>query len=172
MTMRAGLRSVVALLLAGGLLLLSACGGSPSASSAGHPSTTAASGGASGSAPGGSASGAPRNGRSGRGGFGGFFDLNAAAQYLGLSTDQLRQQLQQGRSLAQVAQAQGKSVQGLEQALVQAAKSRLDQAVQGGRMTAQQEQQRLQSLEQGIAGFVNRTGLPGQPQGHANQSGS
>ncbi len=53
----------------------------------------------------------------------GFFgDLDAAASYLGLTESQLRSQLQDGKSLAQVARDQGKSVDGLVDALVAAAK--------------------------------------------------
>ncbi|MFN8544802.1 MAG: hypothetical protein U0807_11465 [Candidatus Binatia bacterium] len=48
---------------------------------------------------------------------------NAAATYLGLGLDELRDQLAQGQSLADLAQAQGKSVDGLKDALVSALKS-------------------------------------------------
>src|SRR5689334_8522656 len=47
-----------------------------------------------------------------------FGGLDAAASYLGLSEDQLRTQFQNGKSLADVAKAQGKSVDGLIQAIV------------------------------------------------------
>ena len=43
--------------------------------------------------------------------------LNAAAKYLGMSTRDLLDQTQAGKSLAEVAQAQGKSVDGLKDAL-------------------------------------------------------
>jgi hypothetical protein len=43
--------------------------------------------------------------------------MEASAQYLGLSADALRTQLQAGKSLADVANSQGKSVDGLKQAL-------------------------------------------------------
>lgn len=163
MATRAWPRTAGALLLAGGLLL-AGCGSSP-ARSASVANGATPSGNAAGAtvpgAPAGSPGGRPGAGR----GFGGFFNLGAAAQYLGLTTAQLQQQLQQGRSLAQVAQAEGKSVQGLEQALLEAAKSRLDQAVKSGQMTAQQEQQRLQAMRQRIAAFVERSGPPGPPRG-------
>jgi sulfur relay (sulfurtransferase) complex TusBCD TusD component (DsrE family) len=100
--------------------------------------------------------------RFGGGGFraagaGGFLDLAAAASYRGISTSQLQQDLRSGRSLAAIAQATGKSVQGLEQALLTAAKARLAQAVSAGRITAAQEQQQEQALAQRIAQMVNRT---------------
>jgi hypothetical protein len=58
----------------------------------------------------------------------------AAAGYLGLTRAELRQQLP-GHSLADLANAQsaqGKSVQGLEDAMVAAVKAKLDQAVANG----------------------------------------
>ena len=61
--------------------------------------------------------------------------LAAAASYLGLTVDQLRTQLESGKSLAQVAQAQGKSVSGLKAALIADAKSHLAEAVADGRLT-------------------------------------
>ena len=51
----------------------------------------------------------------GPGGPHGFFHgLDAAASYLGLTEDQLHSQLESGKTLAEVAKAQGKSVDGLE----------------------------------------------------------
>ena len=50
----------------------------------------------------------------------------AAADYLGLSLTDLRAQLQSGTSLADVAAAQGKSLSGLEDAMVAAMTSHLD----------------------------------------------
>jgi len=61
-----------------------------------------------------------------RGPFGG---LDAAATYLGLTDAQLRTRLESGKSLADVAKAQNKSVDGLVQAIVDAAKKKLDAAV-------------------------------------------
>src|SRR3954447_15847344 len=60
---------------------------------------------------------------------GAFGGLDAAATYLGLTEAQLRTQLESGKSLADVAKAHGKTVDGLVQALVDAAKTKLDAAV-------------------------------------------
>lgn len=46
--------------------------------------------------------------------------IAAAASYLGLSETQLHTQLQSGKTLAQIAKAQGKSVSGLESAMTAA----------------------------------------------------
>lgn len=88
---------------------------------------------------------------------GAFVNMRAAATYLGVASSQLQRDLRSGKSLAAVAKAQGKTVQGLEQAMVTAAKSQLAHAVSAGRMSAAQEQQQLATLQQRIAQLVNRT---------------
>ena len=84
-----------------------------------------------------------------------FGELDAAASYLGLTEAELRTQLESGTSLAQVAKDRGKSVDGLIQALVDAATKRLDADVAAGRLTKAQEQQILSGLRQRITDFVN-----------------
>ncbi|MFL5982219.1 MAG: hypothetical protein ACJ74D_07915 [Gaiellaceae bacterium] len=85
--------------------------------------------------------------------------LDAAADYLGLTDAQLRTQLHSGKSLAQIAQAQGKSVDGLVAALVNEAKKHLDAAVSAGRLTRAQADEMLENLRDRIASAVNSTGL-------------
>src|SRR5262245_1283966 len=84
--------------------------------------------------------------------------IAAAADYLGLSVDQLAQELQGGKSLADVANAHGKSVDGLEQAVIDAARSGPDKSVAAGDITAAEEQQVLGQLRSQIDDFVNGTG--------------
>jgi hypothetical protein len=84
-----------------------------------------------------------------------FGDLDAAASYLGLTEDQLRTQLQSGKTLADVAKAQGKSVDGLIDALVAATKKDLDDAVADGRLTKAQADQILAHMKQRITDRVN-----------------
>jgi uncharacterized protein YidB (DUF937 family) len=67
--------------------------------------------------------------------FGPFASLHTAASYLGLTEAQLRAALGQGKSLAQIAQEKGKSVDGLVQELVKAANERIDAAVASGKIT-------------------------------------
>jgi transposase-like protein len=105
--------------------------------------------------------GAPRPGLAGGA-------ISAAATYLGLSRTQLLDQLRSGKSLAQVAKSRGKSVNGLEQAMSSAIRSRLDKAVAAGRITKAQEQQILSRLSSRLANLINRMpprfggpGLPG-----------
>jgi hypothetical protein len=92
-----------------------------------------------------------------------FRELDAAASYLGLTEEQLETQLENGKSLAQVAKDRGKSVDGLIQALVDQATKRLDAAVAAGRLTKAQEQQILVGLKQRITDFVN--GIRGRDHG-------
>ena len=93
----------------------------------------------------------------GFGHFGFLGKLDAATTYLGLTEDQLRTQLESGKSLAQIAKDQGKSVSGLVDALVNAAKSKLDAAVAAGRLTQAQANDMLNGLRNRIDSLVNST---------------
>jgi len=90
--------------------------------------------------------------------------LDAAATYLGLTQDQLRTQLESGKSLADVAKAQNKSVDGLKQAMIAAVQSKLDQAVKDGRLTSDQRDQMLADFKAHIDDLVNGT-PPARPAG-------
>ena len=79
----------------------------------------------------------------------------AAAKYLGLSERQLRAKLESGKTLAQVAKDEGKSVDGLVAALKDDLKQKLDQAVSTGRLTKAQEQQILAEADQRLNDLVN-----------------
>jgi hypothetical protein len=62
-----------------------------------------------------------------------------------------------GKSLAQIAKGQGKSTSGLEQAITDAVKGKLDKAVANKRITTAQEQKILSSLSSRIDDVVNAT---------------
>ncbi len=64
-------------------------------------------------------------------GFGLDGDSGAAATYLGLTSDQIRTDLQSGKTLAQIAVAQGKTADGLVQAILAAQEANLDEARHG-----------------------------------------
>src|SRR5207247_10269495 len=83
--------------------------------------------------------------------------LGVAATYLGVTEDQLRADFQSGKTLADVAKAKGKSVNGLIDALVAAVTKQLDQAVADGRLTKDQEQTILGRVKERITGLVNGT---------------
>ncbi len=95
-------------------------------------------------------------------GFGGHLHagISAAADYLGLEVTALAERLQNGESLADVAKAEGKSVDGLKNALIADAKATLDQAVKDGRLTDAQRDEALSRLEEKIDDVVNGTGRP------------
>jgi hypothetical protein len=84
-----------------------------------------------------------------------FGHLSAAADYLGLSVQGLLEKLSSGQSLADVAKAQDKSVDGLKEAMVADAKERLDQAVENGMLTEAQAEEALSAIEDKIDGLVN-----------------
>jgi hypothetical protein len=81
--------------------------------------------------------------------------LAAAAKYLSLTRDQLLHQLLAGKSLAQVAQAHGKSVGGLESAMQAAIKARLDEAVKAKEITPAQESRFLAGLPARLKAEIN-----------------
>ncbi|MGN6695608.1 MAG: hypothetical protein ACTHN0_15625 [Aquihabitans sp.] len=106
--------------LAGGALIGSTLGNPLASGAQDNPSTTT-------TAPSSSTDpGAKPNGD--RGPRGGGLDLEVAAKTLGLTTEELRTQLQDGKSLADVAKAQGVDKQKLIDALVAAGEQRLDEA--------------------------------------------
>jgi hypothetical protein len=92
--------------------------------------------------------------------------FDAAAAYLGLSEAELRAAREDGSSLADLAEDQGKSVAGLEQALLAAAKEELDAAVEEGSLTAEQGAELLEDVESRIDELVQSTGFgPGPHRG-------
>ena len=92
--------------------------------------------------------------------FGAHGHLSAAAEYLGLTAPQLFQKLGNGQSLADVAKAQHKSVDGLKKAIVDGAKKDLEQAVKSGFLTEAQSKDALAELQSRIDDIVNGT-FPG-----------
>jgi len=85
--------------------------------------------------------------------------LGAAAKYLGLTDKQLIQKLASGKSLADVAGEQNKSVDGLKSAIKDAVKTDLDAAVKDQRLTQTQENNLLSKLDSRLDDLVNRKGL-------------
>jgi len=82
--------------------------------------------------------------------------LEAAAAFLGVTEAELREQLRAGKTLAEVAKAEGKTVAGLVDALVAAATAELAEAVESGRLTDAQRDRIVESLEERITDRVNR----------------
>jgi hypothetical protein len=88
------------------------------------------------------------------------FGLGGAASYLGLTNAQLIQQLQSGKSLAQIAASKGKTVAGLEQVLTAPIKKALDAAVARKAITAASEKQILSRFSAGLSQRIDQKGLP------------
>ncbi len=97
----------------------------------------------------------------GRGGHhGGGFDLAAAATALGMSEEDLRTALDaDGVTLAQIAEDQGVAVDTLVTALTEAAEERIAQAVEDGRITQKEADERLSGLRERITEQVDATDL-------------
>lgn len=81
--------------------------------------------------------------------------LKVSASYLGVTRAQLRRELP-GHSLAQLATAKGKSVEGLEAAIVAAFQAKLDKRQAAGKVPAANAQQRAAALTQRVDRFVQR----------------
>jgi hypothetical protein len=81
-------------------------------------------------------------------------ELSTAADYLGLTEEQLQNRLNSGKTLAQIANEQGKSVEGLIDKLVQGKKERLEAAVEDGRLTRAQADEILANLNNAVTDFV------------------
>jgi hypothetical protein len=80
--------------------------------------------------------------------------MRAAAAYLGLSQAQLRAQLQSGKSLADVAKARGKSVSGLENAILAAMTSWINSSTT---LSATQKAAMISQVKSHLDAIVNDT---------------
>lgn len=101
----------------------------------------------------------------GRGGFG--VDGPALATWLGITPEQLQTELHAGagQSLAQIAQAHGKSREALITFLTDQVKTRLDQAVTNGRLTRQPADEQLARFQQTAGQIVDHVHPTGGPRG-------
>ena len=90
--------------------------------------------------------------------------IDAAAKYLGLTDRQLLDKLRSGKSLADVAGDQNKSVNGLKTAIKNSVKSDLDAATKAGKLTQTEENNILGKLNAHLDDLVNNKGF-GPPAG-------
>ena len=81
--------------------------------------------------------------------------LPVAATSLGLTPAALRGELRAGKSLAQVATAKGKSVEGLESALLSALRTKVEAAKASGRLDPARADRMLQRAPQLVERLVN-----------------
>jgi uncharacterized protein YidB (DUF937 family) len=87
-------------------------------------------------------------------------DLDAAASFLGLSESEVRTALESGKSLAQIAKDEGKSVDELVETLISATTKRLDEAVSDGRLTRADRDKIVARLKEQTTAMVNASGRP------------
>ena len=105
--------------------------------------------------------GPPEGGRGGPGGEHrrGGPGLDAAATALGVTADDLRTALQDGQTIAQVAESKGVSVQTVIDAMVGELKTHLAEEVASGEHTQEEADQKLADATERITDMVNN-GMP------------
>lgn len=89
--------------------------------------------------------------------------LDTAATVLGVSDDDLRTALRDGKSLADVAAEKGVDKQKLIDELVKAAETRLAERVSSGDITQAEADERKADLRERVTTMVDRKGLPERP---------
>ncbi|MBE3596179.1 MAG: hypothetical protein IMW86_03945 [Hydrogenibacillus sp.] len=92
----------------------------------------------------------------GRGGFGPLAVGQDLSNMLGLQPDELQNELKNGKSLAQIAEAHGIAKADLIARLTDAVKQKLDERVQSGKMTQEQADQALAKFKQRVETMVDR----------------
>ncbi|MHB0878496.1 MAG: hypothetical protein ACYC5O_20865 [Anaerolineae bacterium] len=111
------------------------------------------------------------HGRGGGFGFGGgsFEEFDAKAEALGLTPTELFEQLHSGKTLSEIAAAQGIDEQAVQDAVTaareQSTKDAISEAVAAGTMTQDQADWLLEGIEKGYTGGMGRFGGFGRPMG-------
>lgn len=100
-------------------------------------------------------------GRGRRGRWGGWMFLETAANYVGLDKEAFIKRMHNGESAAQIAEAEGKTRDGLITALTDAVSEKLNQYVQDGKLTQEQADTKLSYFEENISNWVDGSGFPG-----------
>jgi hypothetical protein len=85
--------------------------------------------------------------------------FDAAAEALGITEDELRAALEDGQSIAEVAEANGVDVQAVIDALVDEVETHLDEEVAEGDLTQAEADEKLANTTERITELVNREGL-------------
>jgi hypothetical protein len=97
----------------------------------------------------------PGDGGPGRGGFGGFGELDAAAKAIGVPTAELQTAVQNGQTIAQVAQAKGVPVDTVVASMVAAMKAHFDPEIASGEHTQAEVDQMMADATQRMTAIVN-----------------
>jgi hypothetical protein len=91
----------------------------------------------------------------GPGGLHFFAGHDALADALDISEDDLHEKLRDGKTIAEIAQESGKSVDSIVDALVQSANEHIDEAVADGHLTEERANDLKADLQERITRFVN-----------------
>lgn len=97
--------------------------------------------------------------------------LATAATYLGLTETELRAELESGKSLADVAKAEGKTVAGLKAKLKADLETKLDAAVKAGRITQAQADEMLARMTERLDDMIEGTFGDGGRHGSSGRGG-
>jgi hypothetical protein len=111
-------------------------------------------------APDGAAGGLERHGAGGHGA-----ELQVAAQTIGITVDQLRTELQGGKTIAEVAKAHDVDPQKVIDAIVAESTKRIDEAVTNGKLTSDQAAKLKANLSDVASHIVNDAHPPFGPRG-------
>jgi len=76
------------------------------------------------------------------------------AEYLGISAEDLQAELEDGSTPGEVAEAEGKSADGLREALLDSATEKIDQGVEDGQLSEEQRDEILSGIDERIDAFV------------------
>ena len=97
--------------------------------------------------------------------------LDSAATAIGITAEELRAELEAGKSIADVAKARNVSVDVVIDALVADMKAHLDEEVASGEHTQEEAAAKLAEFETRVTEMVNTAGLPA-PKGHGGRHGA
>ncbi len=97
--------------------------------------------------------------------------VGSAAQVLDMEKAGLVEQLKDGSSLAEVAEAQGMSVEVFTAALLSQTEAQIDEMVDEGKLTAEKAERISQTIEENIDRIVNGHHEPGRHRGHWHRGG-
>lgn len=96
---------------------------------------------------------------------------DAVTETLGLGADEIRSRMADGRSLADIAEAEGVDAQALVGAIVAEHQQRLDAAVDAGRLTEEQAAERADDFAEHAADMVEHTPRPHPEGAHDTRRG-
>jgi len=96
--------------------------------------------------------------KSGCGGGGKYLVKEAAAEVLGLSEDEVREALRDGQTLAELAEAQGMSVEDFRSALLAAVTADLQAKLDAGDITQEEFDEAIAQLNENIDDIINSEG--------------